>query len=515
MSREFTISTSSEPRDFEIIEGGDTRTFTISEGVGPTGATGADGADGTSIEIIVKSASFTAANDQQYNCVATLTVTDPTPTEGKGFVVFVRNGTSTIGGTAYDRAGTRVERIYHSGAWANYPTYSPVTSADISDFNAAALAATAPIAIVKNNPVGIPIRQYFNSFSQYDSSNAVPEVFVSSPIATSYGLIKSPTSLAPDSSAFKLPNIITASTPYRFPTISVRNGVSGISAATLEQKTTGIVAASFNLNVTGVFFFLEIPMVMKCPSNLIGVAGKTISSDTVALVVCNTTNSTRKLCIYCHGSGDDVYSHLSSPNANTTMDLISSSLQSLLNDGYDILSFNGGAITANWGNQASLDALNAALAWLDDNSMYYSKVVVLGQSMGGTVGLNALRTISSISHFYGYFPVCDLQAMYNDQAWAQAAMRTAWGVADGAAFAAAVTSSGLNPVVATLSTYSGKKVRCTGSPSDTTVITASQTDALITYITGTATIASKLTTTGAHGDPSNYVPADLMSFYNS
>jgi len=42
--REFTISTSSEPRDFEIIEGGDTRTFTISEGVGPTGATGATGA---------------------------------------------------------------------------------------------------------------------------------------------------------------------------------------------------------------------------------------------------------------------------------------------------------------------------------------------------------------------------------------------------------------------------------------------------------------------------------------
>jgi len=145
--REFTISTSSEPRDFEIIEGGDTRTFTISEGVGPTGATGADGADGTSIEIIVKSASFTAANDQQYNAVATLTVTDPTPTEGKGFVVFVRNGTSTIGGTAYSREGTRVERIYHSGAWANYPTYSPVTSADISD---ATSVGTASRVVIRN-----------------------------------------------------------------------------------------------------------------------------------------------------------------------------------------------------------------------------------------------------------------------------------------------------------------------------------------------------------------------------
>jgi len=178
MSREFTISTSSEPRDFEIIEGGDTRTFTISEGVGPTGNDGDDGAAatvtvgttttgdpgtsasvtnsgttsaavlnftiprGSEAEAVVKSASFTAANDQQYNAVATLTVTDPTPTEGKGFVVFVRNGTSTIGGTAYDRAGTRVERIFHSGAWANYPTYSPVTSADVSDATSAATAST-------------------------------------------------------------------------------------------------------------------------------------------------------------------------------------------------------------------------------------------------------------------------------------------------------------------------------------------------------------------------------------
>lgn len=37
MSRQFTINTSSEPRDFTIVEGGDTRTFTITTGVGPRG----------------------------------------------------------------------------------------------------------------------------------------------------------------------------------------------------------------------------------------------------------------------------------------------------------------------------------------------------------------------------------------------------------------------------------------------------------------------------------------------
>jgi hypothetical protein len=38
----------------------------------------------------------------------------------------VRNGTATIGGTAYSTAGTEVIRVYHSGAWTNYvddPTF--------------------------------------------------------------------------------------------------------------------------------------------------------------------------------------------------------------------------------------------------------------------------------------------------------------------------------------------------------------------------------------------------------
>lgn len=68
----------------------------------------------------VKSANFTAANDGVYVVVATATVTDPSPTEGKGFQVIVRNGTATVGGTAYATAGLQIRRLYHSGAWANY-----------------------------------------------------------------------------------------------------------------------------------------------------------------------------------------------------------------------------------------------------------------------------------------------------------------------------------------------------------------------------------------------------------
>ena len=88
---------------------------------GPAGASGATGADGTNgADREVKSASFTAALGTGYTATASLTVTDPTPAEGEGYSVLVRNGTATIGGTGYATAGTIVERVYHSGAWANY-----------------------------------------------------------------------------------------------------------------------------------------------------------------------------------------------------------------------------------------------------------------------------------------------------------------------------------------------------------------------------------------------------------
>lgn len=68
----------------------------------------------------VKSTDFTAANEGLYTVVASATITDPSPTEGKGYTVVVRNGTATIGGTGYSTAGSQIRRIFHSGAWATY-----------------------------------------------------------------------------------------------------------------------------------------------------------------------------------------------------------------------------------------------------------------------------------------------------------------------------------------------------------------------------------------------------------
>lgn len=72
------------------------------------------------LKATVVSSNQTAANDWVYVVTASATFTDPTPAEGKGYRVIVRNWTATIWGTWYAVAGSEILRIYHSWAWANY-----------------------------------------------------------------------------------------------------------------------------------------------------------------------------------------------------------------------------------------------------------------------------------------------------------------------------------------------------------------------------------------------------------
>jgi hypothetical protein len=74
---------------------------------------------GLQSKAVVVSANQTAVNDGNYTVVANATFTDPSPVEGKGYRVFVRNGTATINSVAYTE-GTTILRLFHSGAWVSY-----------------------------------------------------------------------------------------------------------------------------------------------------------------------------------------------------------------------------------------------------------------------------------------------------------------------------------------------------------------------------------------------------------
>jgi hypothetical protein len=111
----------------------------------------------------VKSANFTAADKGAYVATATLTVTDPTPSEGANFSVLVRNGTATVGSTAYSVAGTLIRRVFHSGSWQNYPYSSALFGANVATYLAtptvanwrAATSGTSDLVTVGPNEVSI------------------------------------------------------------------------------------------------------------------------------------------------------------------------------------------------------------------------------------------------------------------------------------------------------------------------------------------------------------------------
>jgi hypothetical protein len=105
----------------------------------------------------VKSTSFAAANLGEYIAVATLTVTDPSPSEGASFRVLVRNGTATVGGTAYSTAGTVIERVFHSGAWANYSYQIASTFETPAGADAKITAERTAVATLANKTLSSPV----------------------------------------------------------------------------------------------------------------------------------------------------------------------------------------------------------------------------------------------------------------------------------------------------------------------------------------------------------------------
>jgi hypothetical protein len=109
------------------------------------------------IEFIVVSSSRTASNDTNYSVVANATFTDPTPVEGKGYIVFVRNGTATIGGVGYT-AGRNVYRFFHSGAWSSV-VYVDKDYVDAKVQNSLTASTTiAPSATAVNTALGLKQR---------------------------------------------------------------------------------------------------------------------------------------------------------------------------------------------------------------------------------------------------------------------------------------------------------------------------------------------------------------------
>lgn len=204
------------------------------------------------------------------------------------------------------------------------------------------------------------------------------------------------------------------------------------------------------------------------------------------------------LCIYHHGYGENQISLTSDP-------LKQSVIAAIISAGYRVASSN--AHGNNWGNQDSMDDYKELYDALVSASVNISRVVFLSQSMGGVSGLNCLADTATwgsvVKGWYGIYPVCDI-----------ASMESAYSASIDSAYPPSGDFTGYNPVDMAGTDFTGKRLRFTASSSDTVVSKTDNADAMSTLVAGEATEYAVVTHTGDHGDPSAFIPSDVVDFFS-
>jgi hypothetical protein len=114
---------------------------------------------------VVISSNTTASNDTNYSVVANATFTDPTPAEGKGYMVTVINGTATIGGVGYT-VGQKVFRHFHSGSWRAF------VSQNASSLSKIVIKDTASSAPVTGSTLNTLAKTYQIQGGPFDGNDA-------------------------------------------------------------------------------------------------------------------------------------------------------------------------------------------------------------------------------------------------------------------------------------------------------------------------------------------------------
>jgi len=105
-------------------------------------------------ESIEVTGNITASLNKYYIQTASSTFTDPSPTAGKGYVVFVRTGTATIGATPYT-AGSYVLRYYSGGAWSSVDLASGGGALPDGNYGDVTVSGSGTVISINASTIGI------------------------------------------------------------------------------------------------------------------------------------------------------------------------------------------------------------------------------------------------------------------------------------------------------------------------------------------------------------------------
>ena len=216
-----------------------------------------------------------------------------------------------------------------------------------------------------------------------------------------------------------------------------------------------------------------------------------------AAVLIRPTEKTQRVVVYMHGSGENVENLFEDPRKQPIF-------AALLDAGYALAATD--AHGDNWGNAASERDQIALIDELRERG--HGDIYVLALSMGGFNGLQLLEHVP-VRAWAGIFAACDLASVY------------ALGLYRGQIRAAYDrTGRRLGDLIARRSPVAfdppdGLAMRFWASPGDRVIPKRENTDACATLARRRGANVTVTTTTGDHGDASNYDAAAILRLFAS
>lgn len=207
-----------------------------------------------------------------------------------------------------------------------------------------------------------------------------------------------------------------------------------------------------------------------------------------------------KVVMYVHGSGEDEDAPISDALKIAT-------IRAILNEGIGVISAY--AAGNNWGNQASVTDYYNLITWAKTVQIF-TKIDIMGQSMGGLTGAHLFLTDVQFEKFLAIYPAFNLAWCFTTSF--KAAIKTAYGFVDDADYL--TETEGYDPILFSGNLLNNRKIQLTASSSDTTVSKAYNTDAFIANFGEYAEI-KLFTATGEHGNTSHFYPFRDIIFLKS
>lgn len=167
-----------------------------------------------------------------------------------------------------------------------------------------------------------------------------------------------------------------------------------------------------------------------------------------------------------------------------------------------------------WGNQACVEDIRNLYDAFTQKLHLEARPFVIGTSMGGIVSWNAIIHGDFVPQaVVGIFPACNLPDMYNNPSFARDIQKD-YGFTNRSNFA--IATKGFDPVGSeNLEPLTKFPILMWSSYGDQAVKKTANADLLASKVNALGGSASVITTTGDHGDISNFQPDALVNFFNA